>query len=359
MYTVDTALDALKKYDIRDIDLQEWERALSLDIPMDEYGRKQYSPHHINLFKNVKKHIALGRTINEIRQIISLPPINESKPQAQPPKQAQRTANSEAMTPPAKPVQAKVITKNTYASQPKAPTALRPTQPTEVPGAANVVNLVQRLTKEKDQLYKKLMETEKLNSHLYSANNLFHKKVKEMTLQIGQLREGMKENENFKLLSDKAQLHRQLITAEKKLQYKQDEIQTLQRQIEGLNEHIDRQDSRIDALTSGFDAGHFLGDWMETGHLVEVLYDNFGINIEPERVRLFRISEPPARIYGNTAVITTGYQYETNNLWKRNETLTVTYIDENTLEGELNAEYILDGVPVARALYRVSCRRSQ
>ena len=61
-------------------DLNAWEKALNFEIPVDEYGRKQYSPHHINLFKNVKKHIALGRTLNEIRQIINLPPLIDSKP---------------------------------------------------------------------------------------------------------------------------------------------------------------------------------------------------------------------------------------------------------------------------------------
>lgn len=361
MYTVDNALESLKKYDIREADILSWERELNLDIPVDEYGRKQYSPHHVNLFKNVKKHIALGRTLDEIRQIINLPPLAQSKPKAVPSAQAQRAQASQAQ-PIAEPVRqaeavnAKVITKSPYASVPKRPTLKTANNATS---AANVVSLVQRLTKEKDQLYKKLLETEKLNSHLYSANSLFHKKVREMTSQINQLRENLKENENFKLLDDKAKLHGQLISVEKQIQYKQDEIQNLSRDNEQLQAEIRKLETRINALTAGFDATRFQGDWMETGSLVEVAYDNFGINIEPERVRLFRISEAPARIYGNTAIITTSYQYETNNLWKRNETLTVSWIDENTLEGELIAEYILDGVPVAKAIYRVTCRRSQ
>ena len=98
---------------------------------------------------------------------------------------------------------------------------------------------------------------------------------------------------------------------------------------------------------------------METGSLVEVLYDNFGINIESERVRLFRISDLPERVYGSMTIINTSYHYETNTLWKRNESLMVSYIDEQTLEGELSAEYIMDGVPVAKAIYHVLCRRSQ
>lgn len=359
LYTVDTALESLRKYDISETDLIAWEKALNLEIPVDEYGRKQYSPHHINLFKNVKKHIALGRTIQEIRQIINLPPLVDSKPQAIP---SQALPKKESARPsgeltqnisPDLPAEAKVLQKSPYASMPKRPTLK------ESPGggAANVVALVQRLTREKDQLYKKLLETEKLNSHLYSANSLFQKKVKSMTTQINDLRENLKENENFKLLDDKAKLHRQLLTAEKLAQYKNEELQQQIQQNEQLRQEIQRLEQRIQALTSGFDSQRFLGDWMETGHLVEVLYDNFGINIESERVRLFRISEQPTRIYGSTAIITTSYQYETNSLWRRNEMLTVSYLDEETLDGELVAEYVLDGVPVAKALYRVSCRR--
>ena len=103
--------------------------------------------------------------------------------------------------------------------------------------------------------------------------------------------------------------------------------------------------------------GRFIGNWMETGELLEVEYDNFGINIENERARLFRISEPPERVFVNSAVIHTSYQYETNKLWRRNETLLVTMVDNDTLEGELISEYVLDGVPVAKAAYKVTCRR--
>jgi DNA-binding transcriptional MerR regulator len=354
LYTVETALESLRKYDISESDLANWEKALNLEIPVDEYGRKQYSPHHINLFKNVKKHTALGRTLDEIRQIINLPPLVDSKPQGV--TQREVKPAPQRSEEPVRTVEAKAVQKKSpYASMPK-----RPKFKEDVgSGAANVVALVQRLTREKDQLYKKLLETEKLNSHLYSANSLFHKKVKSMTLQINELRESLKENENFKLLDDKAKLHRQLLAAERLTQYKQEELQQQIRINEQQQAKIEELERRIQALTSGFDAQRFCGDWMETGHLVEVLYDNFGINIEAERVRLFRIPEVPSRIYGNTAIITTSYQYETNNLWRRNETLTVSCTEEDLLDGELVAEYILDGVPVAKALYRVTCRRNK
>jgi hypothetical protein len=354
----------------------------------------------------------LGRTIDEIRQIISLPPLTDSRPKgkaahasvsaastppsmqsmqqvlaeaqhnvsgaaqqpvAPPPKMmppqqqpaprlqeiAQPKPQAREMPEPAaaRPAPAKVITKSPYASLPKRPATGG--SGADGNGAANVVNLVQRLTREKDQLYKKLLETEKLNSHLYSANSLFHKKVKEMTTQIQKLRESLHENERFKLLDDKAKLHKQLIAAERLAQQKDEQIQNRKQEADKLRQEIRQLESRIGTMIEDFEPSSFQGDWIESGHLVEVAYDNFGINIDPERVRLFRISEPPQRLYGQTAVITTSYQYETNNLWKRNETLMVSYIDADTLEGELIADYILDGVPVAQALYRVSCKRNQ
>lgn len=354
MYTVDTALESLRKYDIHEADLLAWEKDLSLEIPVDEYGRKQYSPHHVNLFKNIKKHITLGRTIDEIRQLISLPPLENSKPREPRPvaSQPKATPQAEAQVQAA---HAKVLQKSPYASVPKRPAV----SGGGGSGAANVINLVQKLNKEKDQLYKKLLETEKLNSHLYSANNLFHKKVRDMSQQIVKLQENFNENEKFKLLDDKARLQKQLIDSEKLNQYKQEEIVNHKLANEELRKQKQQLENKITAMNAAFDPGMFCGDWMETGSLVEVVYDNFGINIEPERVRLFRISEKPSRIYGTLAIISTSYQYETNNLWKRDETLMVSYMDEQTLEGELVAEYVLDGVPVAKALYRVTCRRSQ
>jgi DNA-binding transcriptional MerR regulator len=443
LYTVDTALESLKKYDIRESDLLAWERELDLEIVVDEYGRKQYSPHHINLFKNIKKHIALGRTISEIKQIINLPPLKQSRPQMkpnasrptppisrsqvaresqqpiisptqqpvmppqpqlQPQQQIQQPAQpmmqqqqipharqaqpqmtrpqaqqpvmsrpqapnaaalSEMSMPPARqanaqdPAMAIGMEQNAYAAAAKRPSTARQAAAPVNAGAANVVNLVQRLTREKDQLYKKLLETEKLNSHLYSANNLFHKKVREMAQQIVDLRESADENEKFKLMDDKARLHKQLLEAEKLALQRQDELQNQRLDNERTLNLVQKLQEKIHAMSTAFEPDKFRGDWMENAQLVEVIYDNFGINIDSERVRLFRISEIPARLYGRMSVINTSYQYETNALWKRDESLLVSYIDEHTLEGELTAEYILDGVPVAKALYRVTCRRKQ
>jgi hypothetical protein len=179
-----------------------------------------------------------------------------------------------------------------------------------------------------------------------------------MAGQITELRKNQNENEKLKLLDEKSKLHKQLLDSERVIQAKQEEVQQEKQRNEMMKHHVLQMEERIASLTTPFDATKFRGDWMETGSLVEVLYDNFGINIESERVRLFRISEVPERVYGSMTIINTVYNYETNNLWKRNESLMVSYIDDQTLEGELAAEYILDGVPVAKANYHVVCRRS-
>ncbi len=384
MHTAESTIETLRRFNISEADLLHWEHELGLDIPMTTYGYKDYSPHHINLFKNVKKHLALGRTLDEIKRLISLPPIEDAQPEATHTVIASmEEGDSELIdvinTPlPSENKSIEPIKSNPYASipsRPEAETNAPKEEPSSTPsqksvpiasaytagqGAASVVALVNKLTEEKDQLYKKLLETEKLNSHLFSANNMFHRKVKELNTSISTLKEQSNENENFKLMDDKAKLHKQLISAERSIQEKEQELLNQCREMEELLVQVNTLETRIENLKKPFEADCFIGDWLEKGELLETSYDNFGINIEKERVRLFRISEAPSRLYGNTGVISTTYQYETNKLWKRVETLTAT-LDEagENLNGELCAEYILDGVPVAKAIYSISCSRNR
>jgi DNA-binding transcriptional MerR regulator len=336
LFTTETALDALKKYDINEDALREWESELGLQVLIDEYGRKQYSPHHINLFKNVKKHLALGRSLQQIKAIISLPPSKESKPQELLDGQISKAGKH-------------------YATVPH-----RPTLSSGVAGEVGLVELLNKLISEKDQLHKKLVETEKLNSHLYNANNLFHRKMKEYTNQINnlkvyiaQIKEHMKENQSLKLMDDKARLQKQFLDMEKASIAKENELEAKRKEIREAKAQIRELETRLTNTLEHFDTSVFCGDWMETAQLVEIVYDNFGINIESQRSRLFRISEAPSRAFGHTAVLTTHYEYETNSLWKRIEALYLSYLNEMQLEGELIAEYVLDGVPVAKAIYRV------
>lgn len=419
MFTVDTVMDALKKFDIDQATLDEWEQQLGLSIPVDEYGRKQYSPHHVNLFKNIKKHLALGRTMSEIRNIINLPPENTSKPAI-----ARKPANTIAT--PAVMAPAATVTQEPlkrYATAPQPPVLSgrkhqRPIKPGG--GGEQLIQLVDRLTAEKDQIQEKLIQTERLNSHLYNANKMFHRKVKELTEKTEILQNEIKGNPQLQFLDEKAKLQKQALEAEKLSTKKQRDLEetigqlaqakaqleqkdqdiwninqevmqnrlklealetalkekkaqlidkehqtaALKREIDTTQKDLLRtrmesqsQKRQFDLALKSIDPGIFCGEWEEAGELAEVVYDNFGINIEPARNRQFRIDSAPDRIYGRTAIIATQYEYETNTLWKRNETLTVYAMEDNLLEGEVAAEYIIDGIPVAKAIYRVTCHR--
>ncbi|MBY0405805.1 MAG: MerR family transcriptional regulator [Cyanobacteria bacterium] len=360
MFTTETALESLKKFDISETTLSEWENELGLMVPVDEYGRKQYSPHHINLFKNIKKHIALGRSIDQIKHLISLPPTAQSKPHAHiSPPNAQHSKQSQLSTGDSMPTPNKP-----YASNPQRPPVAKSLHGRD----AGLVELVNKLMVEKDQLHKKLMETEKLNSHLYNANTMFHRKVKELSQQITSLKgfitqiqekikANAKDDQSLRLMDEKSRLQKQLLELEKSNLAKEQEVETKSRDLILAVDKVQHLEDQLKNVMVNFDPANFIGDWVEKGQLLEIVYDNFGINIEPERHRMFRISEKPLRCFGHSAIITTYYEYETNSLWKRTENLMVSYLDENRLEGEILVDYILDGVPVAQASYRVHYTR--
>ncbi|MBK8191147.1 MAG: MerR family transcriptional regulator [Vampirovibrionales bacterium] len=342
MFTVDTVLESLQKFDIDEDTLRQWEGELGLNIPTDEFGRRQYSPHHINLFKNIRKNLALGRTLQEIREIVSLPPENASRP-----------APISRVTRP-------------YAQMPAR--SARGAQAMSSERSTQVVQMLDRLMAEKDSLQGKLVETEKLNSHLYNANSMFHRKVKELSGMIGSLKEQLDENRHFKLLDEKSRLHAQLIESEKNAHLMQRDLERVQQDLAVartqtqeteaiLNTRVEELKQQLEAATRRFDPKRFCGDWEEQASLMQVDYDNFGINVEPSRNRVFRLSEAPELTFGNTAVITTQYEYEANPLWKRVETIALCYVEDARLEGILTAEYMIDGVPVAKASYRVQCAR--
>lgn len=455
MTTIDTVLDALKNYQIDERTVYEWETSLGLVIPVDEQGRKHYSPHHINLFRNIRKHLALGRTLDQIRQIICLPSDRASRPQQQQPM---------TMTPPAMPPQAETAPEAapTFASTPAAAPAIKkpaesaslpaystpiniqvsmpdhsaniapfsgpsnipttrhprsieaeqaanqaaideefnvpgmmdieppsiaddplPSQasvehlsiaenrkyvsapirtPSILPGTSSggsdpLASLVDRLMTEKDEVQKKLIEAEKLNSHLYNVNNLFHRKVKELSATVATLKDKSKEGDLIRLMDDKAKLHKQLLEAERAKVQAERERDEQQRQLSIAQEQLAELEETLRNLTERFDTNRFRGAWQERATLQEISYDNFGINIETERTRPLAIEQAPARTFGSAALITTAYEYESNSLWKRIETLMISYLNEERLEGELICEYLLDGVPVTKAIYRVQCSR--
>lgn len=557
--TSSTIQDTLAKYDIHPQQLRDWEDALGMNIPTDAQGNKLYTRQHLNLFKNIKKHIALGRSLAHIKQIISLPPAQESQPVERNVKQAWGHAPSlqKVKTPVAQvaattvtnplplhadavlplsleseallesfkesaetvmhPVEATLLSEPidspetpnrldleatlqaefrsdvqnefpeitsdpfevspdadvpspeiiveahasiqaledvlsepisieaTPAQEPvvsveeapiqspnqsdtvihasladaiksspspqhvsewsftpaimspqalvesikanavnatpvfetveapvmpkqnsiveKRSTEASPTQYLSAPLAVlhekqeHSLQIVDRLLTEKDALQTRLVEAEKLNSHLYNVNNLFNKKVKELTTLIKKMKHTYNENDLMKLMDDKAKLQRQLLDAEKD---KLDAQRQAERAKDDQKYAQAAQKYLADELKSqrqGFAGSRFLGDWRESLKLREIQYDTFGLNVEEERSQHRLIDSVPTRIVGNVAFVTTRYAYPDNTLWQRLETLTIVYMEENKAQGELQVDYILDGIPVCRAIYTANLER--
>lgn len=383
MITQERALETLERFNIDEAELLSWEQELGLEIPRDKFGNKVYSPLHLNLFKNVKKHLALGRSLVEIKRMVVLPNTGHYPEKAKPNRddhlyeerrmvQAQQQEIRQDMKSTLSQRLLREISpqKTTIEMDEQAVRAMLPSQsatqrqlkrfssrPARITTSrmvekhgpnAGLLVLIDRLVEEKDNLQNTLVQMEKQKSHLYHVNEMFRNRVAELTDEIAQLQQQLQSKENLKLIDDKSKLQRQLIDAEQRQANAEKELMRLNGEMKQLK----------DALSTKIDPKIFVGNWLEEADLEAVAFDNFGINIESKRSRMFRVTQPPTRFFGHTGIIETTYDYQTNTLWKRTETLILNVIHENRLEGELIAEYILDGTPVARATYRVRCHRN-
>jgi len=459
--------ETLTKYDIQHDQLHAWESALGIQIPMDKQGQKLYTRQHLNLFKNVKKHLALGRNLDQIKQIITLPPAESGQaidrniksawqhapaiqsiptsvpaivsklsvslqsealmaefqqsaqnlveqshaPEQEIPMESFASLESDIQdmvdaqapetdvvpepTPielaePAEPVietpdataQDPIAHKPVAVSMPKPPKAVPPVTKQMIeriskeasPQAAHVASniplatvvhdahphsmqIVDRLLTEKDTLQQRLVEAEKLNSHLYNVNALFNKKVKELTELVQKMKANYNEADLMKLMEEKSTLQRQLLDAERhklEAQRNAERAQNIATQSQEDQRHAVNE---LHAQRSGFKPNRFLGNWKETITLREIQYDTFGLNVEEQRQQHRLIDMTPSRIVGNVAFFTTRFAYPDNELWQRIETLTCVYLDDSQAAGDLQVDYILDGVPVCRAIYTATLER--
>jgi len=439
--TLETVVERLKPYGIDEATLTQWEQALDLSIPYQANGQKAYSPHHINLFKNIQKNRVLGRSLEDIKRIVHLPPmadarpvlgtpvtppptpistplpaqasismgesriLHASQPQAVwPAPSSKPEAIVEPVSEPVPEPATTVLVQSSHAnriertqsmSRPINPVVLSPlqSQPT-TPGSA-MEGLLEKTLADKDALQQRLIEAEKLNSHLYNANAMYQKRVETLLEKVDAQGKGslnQLEVDQLGLMEDKARLSGQLLDSEKRVQAKQKEIYHLTRQLEDLKRRLKQHeattqtalqtqaaqheqyyaemetilDSRIRELEADIvraehvDPAWFCGDWDETAQLQAVDYDNFGIHIEPQRSRRFRISEPPTRVTQNLGAITTTYTYDANPLWRRVETLYVALHTPRQLQhlsGFLVVEFQLDDTPVAKATFSVSAEK--
>ncbi len=396
MITHERALETLGRFNIDEDQIEDWEAQLGLEIPVDQHGNKVYSPLHINLFKNIKKHLALGRSLVEIKRMVVLPPKEIEKPFAANEKSIQKIEKQnleEGMAIPQHSVEndrhesntlsqrllneLKLMTPKTgsdmgnssvpqkalpnlshdFAHKPKRSLERFVSPPVKIVTSSMIKQqgpnggllvLIDKLMAEKDDLQSRLLLTEKQKAHLYQANEMFQNRVKELAGEIEKLQVQLQGQENLKLIDDKSRLQKQIIDAEHRYSDAEKKLSRLNSEVEQLRS----------SLANKVDPKVFLGNWLEEATLSEVIFDNFGINIESRRNRMFKITHIPERFFGHTAIIETAYDYQTNTLWKRTETLVLNVIQENHLEGELLVEYNLDGTPVARANYRVKCYRN-
>lgn len=387
MITADRALQTLKRFDIDEEQILDWETALEIEIPVDEFGNKVYTPLHINLFKNIKKHVVLGRSLQDIRQLVVLPSSGARKETqivaAEPTEmieierervQSQTAEIREAIneelhqkllkqlkpiTPTITPRSEDGEDSNIVSINPNTnrvlkrfanpPISLNNKEQVETVGPnASLLILIERLMSEKDELQGKLVDVEKQKTHLLKATEIANTQVKELADQLGQLSGQLQAHQSFKLIDDKSRLQKQLI-----------ELDGLRTQLEKRLQRAETEARQLqESLANKVEPNTFVGNWLEEAELKEIVFDNFGINIESKRNRMFRVTYAPERVFGHTGIIETTYDYQTNTLWKRTETLIVSIINENYLEGELIAEYTLDGSAVAKAIYRVTCHRN-
>ncbi|MCS6265948.1 MAG: MerR family transcriptional regulator [Vampirovibrio sp.] len=477
--------ETLEKYDIAPNQLNEWEVALGLSIPTSPQGEKVYSSQHLNLFKNVKKHLTLGRNLKQIKQLIQLPASNHSvavqiEPPAivvqEAPVEIEETYQSHPMTEenivpkvapistnfknawgnspsytkdklvflelielpeeaqaaeptlqtlppvaeqptvaPATPLRTafaasaealvevstvdqqittdltklpsipsnpttNTLTTSTLSmdapiqltAQEAPPSAIMASQNNTVGGAilpipngstalnnATTMQIVERLMGEKEANQRKLIEAEKLNSHLYNVNNLFNKKVKELTQMVQQLKTVANEQQNMKLMEEKAVLQRQLLDVERNKLEQQRAFSQEQQKASLLARQLENVQQQWQELTTGFNPKRFVGHWQETLLLKQKVFDTFGLNVEPQRNqhRVFEIA--PTRVAGNAGFFSFEFKYPDNTVWKRLEQLSLVSISPDELVGEVSVDYVLDGVIVCRAIYQASLQRVQ
>jgi hypothetical protein len=257
-------------------------------------------------------------------------------------------------------------------AQEAPPSAIRASQNNTVGGAilpipngstalnnATTMQIVERLMGEKEANQRKLIEAEKLNSHLYNVNNLFNKKVKELTQMVQQLKTVANEQQNMKLMEEKAVLQRQLLDVERNKLEQQRAFSQEQQKASLLARQLENVQQQWQELTTGFNPKRFVGHWQETLLLKQKVFDTFGLNVEPQRNqhRVFEIA--PTRVAGNAGFFSFEFKYPDNTVWKRLEQLSLVSISPDELVGEVSVDYVLDGVIVCRAIYQASLQRVQ
>lgn len=373
--------------------LESWETFFDIAVPTDTLGNKHYQPEHIRFFKAVDQLLSRGKSLDEIGALLLGP--ESPQPNPTPVSQPLVADTPEAATPPLQqsmttvfpviPTVAETTTAAPTAEVPRPPevvslgqrfvqeaapsTDLPPVsyEATELPSIRptsaeqeTLQQLFQQLSQERDNLRERLLESEKLNTHLYNTNEMFRRKVRDLTESILRLKEKSKEGEVMKLLEDKAKLQRELIDVRRHREVAERSLADVARQLQQTRHEYQDICNRLDTLRSSrIPQESFYGVWQEEAALQEVVYDQIGLNMETSRTRQVAIEHNAyMQQFGASLMFTTHYQYETNQLWQRRETVVLSWINDTQLEGPIFVEYLLEGKPVARAVYTATYSRA-
>lgn len=466
----------LEPFDIQTKDIEYWEAELGMrnSLPQDA-SPSRYEDYHVSLFKNIKKHLMLGRTLAEIRKLMVLPSQSSSTQAAiKPPEQINdtqfvseqqtvatvrmpresykakarsqsqphyemsqasqrpnsvntpsdilmqeaahafslekelekmdysmqlaRNVSQELLIPPEQLVHLSAKSKAVPKSQQEVDQALGALKNTieknesqssqaikpviesqlekltqrqasveetlrqNISASSDValqqtglMVLIDRLVNDKDDLNSQLTEVSLYSTHLRKVNLLYESQLKENEQRIQELREQLHQLQNQLVVSEQIQS----LDNKAKLQQKLIQLEADNDELESELSKVDRENQALKKQLQGQNNPKvFLGTWLEEATLLKVDYDTMGINIPPKRSRTFKLAHPPEKCYGSMAILETTYDYRTNTLWKRQETLIVQYnAHQNQLMGELTLDYLLEGKSVAKATYQVICNK--
>jgi hypothetical protein len=158
-------------------------------------------------------------------------------------------------------------------------------------------------------------------------------------------------------MNDKAKLHRQLLEAERQRLDQQRELDGCYKQINHMQKELLTAQQALSQANQPVEPNQLLGQWHEASELQTVVYDSFGVNVEASRTKMVALEPASTHAYGQSVVVRQTYTYQQNALWQRHETMLLSVINAQLLQGELTVDYWLDGAPVCQARYSVTLTR--
>ncbi len=285
MYTAGKVVEVLKNIGVTPEQIGQWERYFGIPVPHDTQGKKYYNDSHIKFFKNVKKYLALGYKLSDIKSR-----LNAEIPAPSPP--VKKSPDPKTTKPLNKP-----IINNANLKTPDK-------------GTLHLIMLVERLMDEKNQL---LTERDYLLEQIH---------VLEM---------------------QKQQISKASLEYIDQLSEKEEKIASLEKDME--------------TTIASVSAEAFTGSWSGRAKLIKVVFDSIEADIPRERTKSFKVTDPPKRLYHNMAVFMSSFQNSDDPYWERTETYRLAFNNNHELTGELDVEYFVDDVCVAKAIYSILCTK--